>query len=156
MAQDSITFAGGDGAGDTVATNMIIDHVSASWSEDEVLSVTNNNTNVTVQYSMMTDSLTSNHEYGSLLRAKVDSQVSFHHNLYGNDRSRNPRMGSYNNATLTLDFVNNVIYNWSFRAGYAGGGSDSGTPTEKANANWVGNYAIAGPATPAGTRRLPQ
>ena len=60
-------------------------------------------------------------------------------------------MGSYNNATLTLDFVDNVIYNWSLRAGYAGGGSDSGTPTEKVNVNWVGNYAIAGPATPAGS-----
>src|SRR6185369_11191485 len=58
---DSITFAGGNGAGDTVASNMIIDHVSATWSEDEVLSVTNNNSNVSVQYTMMTDSLTSGH-----------------------------------------------------------------------------------------------
>ena len=34
--------------------------------------------------------------------------------------------------------------------GYAGGGSDGGI-TEKANVNWVGNYAIAGPATPGGS-----
>lgn len=145
---DAITFKNGGAA--APSTNMIIDHVSATWSEDEVLSVANFNKNVTVQYSMMTDSLTNGHQYGSLIRPEVDASVTFHHNLYGNDKSRNPRMGSYNNATLTLDFVDNVIYNWSFRAGYAGGGSDSGTPTEKVNVNWVGNYAIAGPATPVG------
>jgi hypothetical protein len=145
--EDAITFSGGGTNG--IATNMIIDHVSASWSEDEVLSVTNYNTNVTVQYTMMTDSLTSGHQYGSLMRAKTDNQVTFHHNLYANDKSRNPRMGSYDYTTLTLDFVNNVIYNWSDRAGYAGGGSDSGI-TEKVNVNWVGNYGIAGPATPNG------
>jgi hypothetical protein len=148
---DAITFAGGstDGTG-APATNMIVDHVSATWSEDEVLSVANNNTNVTVQYTMMTDSLTSGHQYGSLLKPRSNSSISFHHNLYGNDESRNPRFGSYNNNQLTADFVDNVIYNWSARAAYAGGGSDGGI-TEKANVNWVGNYAIAGPATPLGS-----
>jgi PEP-CTERM motif len=148
---DSITFAGGssDGSG-SFATNMILDHVSASWSEDEVCSVANNNTNVTVQYTMMTDSLTSGHQYGTLLRPRINASVTLHHNLYGNDASRNPRFGSYNNMLLTADFVDNVIYNWSSRAGYAGGGSDGGI-TEKANVNWVGNYAIAGPATPLGS-----
>jgi pectate lyase len=145
---DAITFK--NGSSTSPNTNMIFDHLSATWSEDEVLSVANFNKNVTVQYSMMTDSLTDGHQYGSLIRPEVDSQVTFHHNLYGNDKSRNPRMGSYNNATLTLDFVDNIIYNWSFRAGYAGGGSDMNSPTEKVNVNWVGNYAIAGPATPLG------
>jgi hypothetical protein len=147
---DAITFAGGNGPGDDVATNMIIDHVSASWSEDEVLSVTNNNTNVTVQYTMMTDSMTSGHEYGSLIRPKINSNVSFHHDLYGNDKSRNPRLGSYNDQLLTADIRNNVIYNWSDRATYAGGNSDG--VTEYVNANYVGNYGIAGPATPSGSK----
>lgn len=149
---DAITFAGGDGPGDDVATNMIIDHVSASWSEDEVLSVANNNTNVTVQYTMMTDSMTPGHEYGSLIRPKVNSNVSFHHDLYGNDKSRNPRLGSYNDQLLTADIRNNIMYNWSDRATYAGGNTDSGNPTEYVNANYVGNYGIAGPATPAGAK----
>jgi hypothetical protein len=146
---DAITFAGGSGPGDTVATNMIIDHVSATWSEDEVLSVANNNTNVTVQYAMMTDSLTSGHQYGSLIRPKVNSQVTYQHNLYGNDKSRNPRAGSYLNQQLDLDFRNNVVYNYSDRAGYTGGASE--TDTEYVNLNYVGNYVIAGPATPVGT-----
>jgi hypothetical protein len=148
---DAITFAGGPSNGiGTVATNMIIDHVSASWSEDEVLSVANNNTNVTVQYTMMTDSLTSGHQYGSLIRPKVDSNVSFHHNLYGNDKSRNPRLGTYNDRLLTADVRNNVMYNWSDRATYAGGNSDG--VSEYVNANYVGNYGIAGPATPTGSK----
>ena len=147
---DAITFAGGSDGSGMVATNMIIDHVSASWSEDEVLSVANNNTNVTVQYTMMTDSLTSGHQYGSLIRPKIDSNVSFHHDLYGNDKSRNPRLGTYNDQLLTADIRNNVMYNWSDRATYAGGNSDG--VTEYVNANYVGNYGIAGPATPAGAK----
>src|SRR3954452_12928782 len=146
---DSITFAGGNGPGDTVATNMIIDHFSANWSEDEVLSVANNNTNVSVQYTMMTDSLTSGHQYGSLIRPKVNSQVTYQHNLYGNDKSRNPRAGSYLNQQLDLDFRNNVVYNYSDRAGYTGGASE--TDTEYVNLNYVGNYVIPGPSTPVGT-----
>ncbi len=151
--EDAITFAGGDGVQHSGRGNsMIIDHVSASWSEDEVLSVANNNTNVTVQYSMITDSLTSDHAYGSLIRPRIDSQVTFHHNLYGNDKSRNPRPGTYYGEELTLDFRNNVVYNWSDRAGYTGGASETNSPTENVNLNFVGNYLVAGPSTPTGTR----
>ena len=76
-------------------TNMILDHVSASWAEDEILSVANNNTNVTVQYSMINDALVSNHAYGSLIRPRIDSNVTFHHNLYANNASRQARFGTY-------------------------------------------------------------
>lgn len=142
---DAITFSGGDGAGDLVATNMILDHVSASWSEDEVLSVANNNTNVTVQYSIIADALVSNHAYGSLIRPRIDSTVSFHHNLYANNASRQARFGTYNAETLTVDFRNNVIYNWRDRASYAGGSSEA--EQEFADVNYVGNYLVAGPNT---------
>jgi pectate lyase len=151
--EDAITFSGGSGVQDTGrGSSMILDHVSASWSEDEVLSVANNNTNVTVQYSMITDSLTSDHAYGSLIRPRIDSQVTFHHNLYGNDKSRNPRPGTYYGEELTLDFRNNVVYNWTDRAGYTGGAGEPNAPTENVNLNYVGNYLVAGPSTPAGTR----
>src|SRR5262249_3544672 len=43
-------------------SNLIIDHVSASWSTDEVLSVSHASTNVTVQWSLITEALhNSNH-----------------------------------------------------------------------------------------------
>lgn len=141
--QDAITFAGGGANG--VATNMILDHVSASWSEDEILSVTNYNTNVTVQYSMINDALVNSHAYGSLIRPKTDASVTFHHNLYAHNASRQARFGTYDAKTLTADFRNNVVYNFRDRASYAGGSSES--HQEYADINYVGNYIIAGPGT---------
>ncbi|BBO35804.1 hypothetical protein [Lacipirellula parvula] len=143
--EDAITFAGGNGAGQTVATNMILDHVSASWAEDEDLSVANNNTNVTVQYSIIADALTNSHAYGSLIRPQIDSSVTFHHNLYASNASRQARFGTYNAETLTADFRNNVIYNWRDRASYTGGSSEA--EQEFTDVNYVGNYLVAGPNT---------
>ncbi|MBX3432552.1 MAG: hypothetical protein KF847_04460 [Pirellulales bacterium] len=137
---DSITFAGSG-----LGTHMILDHVSASWSEDEILSVANNNTNVTVQYSLIHDALVNNHAYGSLIRPRISSQVTFHHNLYVNNASRQARFGTYNGETLTADFRNNVVYNYRDRASYAGGSSES--DREKADINYVGNYIVSGPGT---------
>lgn len=149
--EDAITFAGGSGAGDTVATNMILDHVSASWAEDEDLSVANNNTNVTVQYSIIADALTSGHAYGSLIRPQIDANVTFHHNLYANNVSRQARFGTYNAETLMADFRNNVIYNWRDRASYTGGSSES--EQEFTDVNYVGNYLVAGVGTLSNTNR---
>ena len=137
---DSITFAGSG-----LGTNMIIDHVSASWSEDEILSVANNNTNVSVQYTMINDALVNNHAYGSLIRPRITSEVSFHHNLYANNASRQARFGTYYGETLTADFRNNVVYNYRDRASYTGGSSED--DQEYTDVNYVGNYIVAGPGT---------
>jgi hypothetical protein len=140
---DAITFAGGG-----LGTNLMIDHVSASWSTDENISVANNNTNITVQYSSIHDALENDHAYGSLLRPRIDSNVTFHHNLYANNASRQARFGTYLNETLTADFRNNVVYNFRDRASYAGGSTeDASTQQEYADVNYVGNYVIAGPGT---------
>jgi alpha-tubulin suppressor-like RCC1 family protein len=127
--------------------NVIVDHVSASWSVDETLSVSRS-ANVTVQWCMITESLNCSchaegcHGYGSLLRYG-DGGLSFHHNLYAEHWSRNPRLGD----SLRLDFVNNVIYNWQDQAGYNGndGADNPGGYTNYLN--YVGNYLIAGPNT---------
>jgi pectate lyase len=137
---DAITFAGGG-----LGTNLILDHVSASWSTDENISVANNNTNITVQYSTIHDALESSHAYASLIRPKIDSDVTFHHNLYANNASRQARFGTYDEKKLTADFRNNVIYNFRDRASYAGGSSDA--EQEFADINYVGNYVVAGPGT---------
>ncbi|HRK30105.1 MAG TPA: hypothetical protein PLD59_03425 [Tepidisphaeraceae bacterium] len=137
------------GSGPT--TNILIDHISGSWSEDEVISVTQKASNVSIQYSMMSEALTNSHAYGSLIRPNVDSNVSYSHNFYSNQKSRNPRPGTYDGKTLNFEFNNNVVYNWSDRAGYAGGSSEGNT--EYVNMNMMGNYFIAGPSTPAGSKR---
>src|SRR5438094_4674593 len=57
------------GSGNT--HDIMIDHVSGSWSEDEVISVagaTNHAQNVTVQNSIMSEALQNGHQYGALIR----------------------------------------------------------------------------------------
>lgn len=135
------------------SSDVLIDHVSASWSVDETLSVTSSN-RVTVQWSIIAESLrqschssdnggTEPHGYGSLLRYG-NGTYTFHHNLYANHSNRNPRIGD----NLSVDWVNNVIYNWSLNPGYSAG-AEEGAP----HINYTNNYSIAGPMTPAGSAR---
>jgi pectin methylesterase-like acyl-CoA thioesterase len=127
--------------------DVIIDHVSASWSIDESLSVTDSD-RVTVQWSFITESLNfschpeGRHGFGSLIRYG-DGKLSFHHNLYAHHFNRNPRVGD----NITLDFVNNVIYDWGTDASYSGAVDEGITKV-----NYVGNYLVAGPNTPVNKR----
>lgn len=129
------------------STNVIIDHVSTSWSVDECLSVTHS-TNVTVQWCMISESLNNSqhskgaHGYGSLLRYGPGA-LTFHHNLYQHHKSRNPRLGD----RIKLDFVNNVIYNWGDRAGYSADDSGDNPGGFTNYINYIGNYLVAGPST---------
>lgn len=131
--------------------DIILDHCSASWSMDEVLSASTSNpdlTRVTVQWCFITEALNpDNHSYGSLIRGTGGAKYSFHHNLYAHNRGRNPRPGNYNVNShekdpegFLLDFRNNVIYNW--KGDYAGYNSDSESITKL---NYVGNFLIPGP-----------
>jgi autotransporter-associated beta strand protein len=138
-------------------SNVVVDHVSASWCNDEVLSVTHS-TNVTVQWCMISEPLdfschdegsgVQHHGYGSLLRYGAGG-VTYHHNLYAHNKSRNPRLGD----SIHLDFVNNVIYNWGDTCGY--NGNDAGdNPNGFTNyLNYVNNYLIVGTNT---TQNPPQ
>jgi hypothetical protein len=131
----------------TAGINVMIDHCSASWSVDEVLSVTNASDNVTVQWSMISEALDNSihskgpHGFGSLLACHVPARYSFHHNLYAHNKSRNPRPGSDFGAILNLDFRNNVIYNWGYFCGYSGGAD------EDVEMNHVANYMVKGPGS---------
>ncbi|HEX8352464.1 MAG TPA: pectinesterase family protein, partial [Pyrinomonadaceae bacterium] len=123
-------------------SDVILDHVSASWSVDETLSVTESN-NVTVQWSFITESMKNSchekgaHGYGSLIRYG-SGVVTYHHNLYAHHDSRNPRVGD----NVGLDFVNNVVYNWGGESSYSGPAEEGTT-----RVNYVGNYLVAGPQT---------
>ncbi len=138
---DCMTLVGGD--------NIMIDHCSASWSVDEVLSVKQGATAVhaTVQNSFIVEALYDSihskgpHSYGSLIRPGVNAWYSWYNNLYADNWSRNPRPGYDTSQTLVFDFRNNVIYNWVDQAGYT---ADDGSGCLKMN--YVGNYAIVGPS----------
>ncbi len=135
------------------SSNVIIDHVTASWGVDETISVTNDSNNVTVQWSTMTQGLFNaghsgddgvGHSYGSLLNG---GRYSFHHNLYAHSKSRHPRPQDSGNRRLMLDWVNNVVANPGDEFGY----SDEDDPYDM---NLVGNYGIKGPQSGSNNSNL--
>jgi subtilisin-like proprotein convertase family protein len=137
-------------------TNSIADHISASWSIDEVLSTTYS-TNISVQWSMIAEPLNHSahlmdnggpgfqaHGYGSLIRYGSGA-VSYHHNLYADNYSRNPRPGD----NIRLDFINNVVCNWGIFAGYNEDDAADNPAGYTNFLNYIGNYFIAGSNTTA-------
>lgn len=133
-------------------TNIMVDHLSASWSVDETVSATRNIANLTVQNSFITESLRNSihskgaHGYGGIISSSNSTTISYHHNLYAFNDSRNPRIGADSpNVMPRVDFRNNVVYGWGFRAGY------SGDTNESDELNYINNYLVAGPFSGAAT-----
>lgn len=128
--------------------HVIIDHCSLSWATDENLSFYACS-NSTLQWCIISESLNSSvhskgeHGYGGIWGGR---NISFHHNLIVSNNSRNPRLDHpavYEGEDLLLrrgsvDFSNNVLFNWGMKAVYGG---------ERGWFNICGNYFKAGPAT---------
>ena len=131
--------------------HVMIDHVSASWSMDETLSVTKS-TNVTVSNSIISESLLDSfhpeglHGRGSLVRGEGERGYTFFRNLWAHHNRRSPSLGGQQDDPppgepglgLDVDVVGNVIYNWGL------------LPTHTLDdprllrINWVGNTYVAG------------
>jgi len=126
-------------------TNIIIDHVSASYARDEGISCQEESNNVTVQWCIISEALTfENHSYGSLVRGDYGDEKTYHHNLYAHNKGRNPRPGNYTATStdpegLHFDFRNNVVYNWAGSS--AGYNADNNTVSRY---NFIGNVYIRG------------
>ena len=121
-------------------SNIMIDHVSASWAIDEVMSSQSGDVDLlTIQWSMITEALNESHHekgdhaYGGILGAL---RQSVHHNLYAHLKSRAPKVTWRRHCKV--DFRNNVVYNWLINNSYDGASSYM---------NWVNNYLKSGPAT---------
>ena len=148
---------GADALSGTGPSNIIIDHVTASWSNDEALTIYRGD-NLTIQWSMMSEPLNysyhwetgdtdyEQHGYGGIWGAK---RGTMHHNLFAHCRNRNPRFAGISTYTPNtvgvenVDFRNNVIYNWGINTVYGGDGG---------NYNVVNNYYKYGPNTGSGVK----
>jgi hypothetical protein len=99
------------------ARNVIIDHVTTRNAIDSGLDIWGAVSNVSIQYCLIAIShspQTISH-YGRE-GFKKRRNISIHHNIYARNNERNPQLRA---DTRTVDYVNNVVYDW----GYWEGGS---------------------------------
>jgi pectate lyase len=130
------------------ARNILIDHCSFSWSVDELIGITGKSSDITIQWSFITEALNASHPkgphaFGILVRPDSNARISLHHNLFAHNLHRNPRLGTYRGAELLTDFRNNVLYNCRF-PGYGGDEGDI------IRLNYRDNYVLSGPETAIG------
>ena len=130
--------------------NIILDHVSASWSVDETMSIYHCE-NLTVQWCLISESMFNsnhvkgNHGFGGIWGSNYST---YHHNLIAHHSSRNPRFAS---GCGNVDYRNNVLYNWGYQSSYGGEKAQQGSSEFIfSNINMVANYYKAGPATQPG------
>lgn len=139
-----------DGGSDALSgrgrKNLIIDHVSASWSRDEVMSIYHGD-HATIQWCMITEACSDSHKFGGIWG---NNYSTYHHNLFAHNISRNPRFAS---GAGFNDFRNNVIYNWQHQSVYGGEARQPGRDQFNFfSGNLVANYYKAGPGTREGVR----
>lgn len=144
---------------------VILDHVSAAWGIDEVLSVTKAR-DVTIQNSIIAEGLNNSfhpkgpHGYGSLIRGELtpDDQAkkvggyTLYRNLWAHNRARNPSIGGQQSLDrgqseadrrrTDVNMANNVVYDWGDQAAHRSEGGD-------VRINLLGNLFITGPAKKA-------
>jgi pectate lyase len=128
--------------------NIILDHVSASWGTDEVLTLYHNS-HVTIQHCIISEAIGNgkSHKFGAIWG---DNYSTYHHNLFAHHDSRNPRFAS---GSGHVDFRNNVIYNWGYNSAYGGEKQQQNNPKFNfTTVNMVANYYKPGPATRANVR----
>jgi len=141
---DAISILGARGKSDG-AYNVVLDHISASWGEDETVSTWYGAHDITISWSMISEALNRSrhrkrtHSAG-LLIGDSSYNVSMHHNLLAHNDFRNPLISEGG----THDFVSNVIYNWGVLPAEI---TDYGSNTFL---NFVGNYFIPGSSTNEG------
>jgi hypothetical protein len=139
-----------DSFGGNPTGNVMIDHVSASWSLDENISMYRHmfdhdndpktptlklpTVNITIQNSISSESLsTYHHAFGSTIGGR---NSTFHRNLWASNTGRNPSVGMDGDFA----FINNVLFNYRHRT------VDGGD--HRSRFNIINNYFKPGPGTP--------
>ena len=121
--------------------HIIIDQSSFSWATDENVSIWDQASDITIQWSIISEGLHNStfidgaHSRGILI-GEESTRISFHHNLLAHNNGRNPRVQGG-----TVDLVNNVIYN----AERTPTRIDDETNPDGVWCNYVGNTIKPGP-----------
>lgn len=139
---DAIGLLGKDVGANDDAFNIVLDHVSASWGEDETLSSGFGAHDFTISWSLLAEALDkSRHEKGShsagLLLSDSTNCASVHHTLLAHNAFRNPLLSGGGRH----DIVNNVIYDWRDIA------TEISPQDEIMQTNLVANCYLAGPSS---------
>lgn len=136
---------GGLGTTGSGTYNIVLDHLSLCWGNDEVIDLYNAH-HVTVQWCTVEESDDKGHDkgehnYGIISAAVNSGAVSVHHNLWAHHSRRVPCMAPYREEAAD-EFCNNVVYNC--RGGYT---DDGHGRNAKSPVNLYGNYYKRGPQT---------
>jgi hypothetical protein len=123
---------------------VVLDHVSCSWSTDELLEGCGT-TYATLQWCTFEETATNGHlkyrgmhNFGPFFAYNDKGAfVSFHHNLFANSSRRCPSV-----RDGQADLRNNVVYNTRGGFDHDGGCASTGTPHDY---NYIGNYFKRGP-----------
>ncbi|MDR2840798.1 MAG: pectate lyase, partial [Paludibacter sp.] len=123
------------------SSNVIIDHCTVNWTNDEAVNNWHGCQLATIQWCIIAEPLHNSvhekgaHGYGSSIGGY---KTSFHHNILANAVARNVSVaGNNQNVTVMLDVRNCVISNWQHRT----------TDGKPLSVNLVNNYFKAGAAT---------
>ena len=141
--RDEFGYQSGDAIGlGSSCHKVMIDHCSASWSNDEnmqIWSSTNASHNVTFSWNMIAEGLTYNHaSCGLIVGSDYDAfgihDISVHHNAFMHGNNRFPLV-----KCRDARIINNLMYNWDWwPTGTAGG----------IKVDIIGNKYKMGPSTP--------
>jgi pectate lyase len=136
---------GGRGPNQRGTYNIMLDHLSLSWGNDEVIDLYHAH-DVTVQWCTIEESDDQGHDkgahnFGLISAAEDNGAVSLHHNLWAHHARRVPCLAPYR-VQAASEFCNNVIYNC--RGGYV---DDGHGDRAQSGVNLHRNYYRRGPQT---------
>ena len=141
--ENKVAPAGYDAIETNGVSNIIFDHISASWGIDGIHDLRGEK--FTLQWSIYGEALhNSLHEKGphAMLGSMRDltDNITMHHNLMHSSRNRHPTLGGSNTlAGVITDFRNNLLFNW-----------DGGTNFGAGSINAINNYYKPGESTDLG------
>ena len=151
------------------AYNVVVDHCSLSWAIDELIGVNSSNTalapyDITVSNSILSEALSysvntkGEHSKGVLIYVNTvrpgGAGITFHRNLLAHNRERGPS----NRGGWRTMWVNNLTYNPGHYRGFSfynvQNPPAAGESTMVHRITHVGNVALPGADTPAGTKSI--